>query len=246
MDWLFELKLVYVSIFFFCPVYIRSSYGLLRFIDVFMRWDRLSSLLILNSLTELQSILFLYSPLHFHPKHRHTEVDLADLPQVKYSHILSIWFKSFALRLFYTTAWLERNLIRVKIEAFLSQPVVYVVIYELVLSLGLDHAIALLSESSDNSKSRQFWFLSKWVFEALLMVEEIEHSLLQVVNGDQSACPTNASAAVEQYFVWTIKWSNWVLTSFINTCLVVLSHKFKDSLDDRVVLFLWGTMVGPR
>jgi len=75
--------------------------------------------------------------------------------------------------------------------------VVYIGINELVLALGLDHVVALLTQSADNAEDGKFAYLSERVLLALIMFMKGQHCLLQVVNGGEGASSTNACAAMK-------------------------------------------------
>jgi len=84
---------------------------------------------------------------------------------------------------------------------------------------------------------------------SLHIVVERQHSLLQVVDGNEGACAANACAAVEHNLVvhWNVGQLLRVEQVFATSLApMVCSQVFNDCLYNFVVLLLWSSEVRPR
>ena len=87
--------------------------------------------------------------------------------------------------------------------------------------------------------------MCEWVSIAFLVQLQVQHGLLDVINGDECPGSADAGTAVEDDFVCTVNVGSWSVSLFVNAFFMVFSHDSEDVFNDFVVLLFWCTVIGP-
>ena len=131
-------------------------------------------------------------------------------------------------------------------KAFCAEVIQNILINEFVLTDTLNHAIALLSQSSNHSKDGYSWLilsLCLWI-----IFQKNPQRLNNVVNCYDSSSSSDTCTTVEynlanQFSIFTLNY--FVTILFCNLRILILLNKLYQLLNDLEVSLLWSTMIWP-